>query len=364
EPFSCVMIDVDYFKRINDAYGHAVGDQVLRAIASLLSQMCRTSDLPGRYGGEEFLVLLPATSEGGAAIWAEHVREKLAATPIVVNGETLHVTASFGVSERSPCVEPGEQLVEQADQALRVAKQLGRDQVVSYQDALAQADGTDGEVHNTFARLTAADMMTPLVAVLNETTTLQQATQFLLNLRLDSVPIVDSEGRLVGILGEEKLARVLASPKAWSRPVSEVMSTKPVSFSFDTPAAVIQDFLSRAASRRVVILDQQRPVGIVSRCSILRWRENHERACRPLNVDLPPETTTPLEQHEDLLAMVTEIESQAARLADGLVTSDDSPVDMTVAAATRIQGLLEKAVMQSQRLDTRFAGHATIGGMV
>jgi len=178
------------------------------------------------------------------------------------------------------------------------------------------------------------------------------------------VPIVDSERRLVGILGEEKLARVLASPKAWSRPVSEVMSTKPVSFTIETPAAVIQDFLSRAASRRVVILDEQRPVGIVSRSSILRWRENHELACRPLNADLPQKITAPLEQHDDLLAMVTEIESQAARLANGLVTSDDSPLDMTVAAATRIQGLLEKAVMQSQRLDTRLAGHATIGGMV
>ncbi|MFN0022111.1 MAG: diguanylate cyclase [Pirellulaceae bacterium] len=364
EPLSCVMIDVDFFKRINDAYGHAAGDYVLQSIANLLSTMCRSSDVPGRYGGEEFLVLLPATTEGGAMIWAERLRQELAATPIALSGDTIHVTASFGVAERTPGVEHSDQMVDQADQALGMAKQLGRDQVISYQETIAQADGTDGQMHDAFSRLTAADIMTPLVATLVETATLLQATEFLLNLQLDSAPIVDSQGKLVGILGEEKLARVLAAPKAWSRAVSEVMSTKPISFSMETPAAVIQDFLSRAASRRVVILDEQRPVGIVSRSSILRWREHQERAGRSLLANLSQDKSPPTTQYASLLALVTEIESQVARLASGLVASDDPPVDLTVAAATRIQSLLESAVTQSQRMETRHAGQATVGGIV
>lgn len=364
EPFSCVMLDVDYFKRINDAYGHTVGDQVLQAISKLLAKACRAGDVPGRYGGEEFLILMPATSESGAAIWAERLRIMLAAAPISVNGETIHVTASFGVAERTAVTERGEEMVDQADQALLLAKRLGRDQVVSYQQTLAQADGTDAEVHDAFARLTAADIMTPLVAVLEETATLQQATEFLLNLRLDSAPIVDAQGRLVGILGEEKLARVLASAEAWNRPVSEAMNTKPISFSIDTPAVEIQDFLSRAASRRVVILDAQRPVGIVSRSSILRWREYQELSSRALPSHQSTEQAASSERYNNLLSLVAEIEGQAARLASGLVSSEDPPAELTVAAATRIQSLLEDTVTQSRRLDARYSGHATISGMV
>lgn len=364
EAFSCVMVDVDFFKRVNDSHGHAAGDLVLQTIANLLSSACRTMDIPGRYGGEEFLVLLPDTTEAGALAWAERLRQSLAATPISINDEIIHVTASFGVAERGTALEQSEQLVDQADQALRLAKQLGRDKVVSYHQTLAPADEADSAVQDAFARLTAGDLMTPLVATLEATATLQEATNLLLSLRLDSAPLVDTQGNLVGIIGEEKLAHILASADAWHRPVAEVMNKKPVCFSVETPATLIQDFLVRAASRRVVILDEQRPVGIVSRSSILRWREYHGLAGRSLLANLSSEKEAPIAQHENLLSLVAEIESQASAFAHRLVATDDSPIDLAVAAATRIQSLLEDVVTQSQRLDSRYAGQATISGMM
>jgi hypothetical protein len=206
--------------------------------------------------------------------------------------------------------------------------------------------------------------MTPLVATLEQSATLQEATELLLNLRLDSAPLVDRQGHIVGIIGEEKLAHILASANAWRRPVAEVMNKKPICFSIETPAAVIQDFLARAASRRVVILDGQRPVGIVSRSSILRWREYRGLADRSLFANMPPSNPSPTGRHDSLLALVSEIGSQAADLAQRLVVTDDPPVELAVATATRIHSLLEDVVTQAQRLDPRHADKSTIGAMM
>jgi two-component system, cell cycle response regulator len=364
EPLSCVMIDIDFFKRVNDVHGHKAGDLVLQAIANLLTTACRTIDISGRYGGEEFLVLLPDTAEAGALAWAEHLRQNLAATSISVEDEIVHVTASFGVAERTADLEHCEQLIDQADQALRTAKQLGRDKVVSYHQTLAQADGADTAVQDAFARLTAGDIMTPLVATLEASASLQTATELLLNLRLDSAPLVDNLGNIVGIIGEEKLSHILASADAWRMPVADVMNRKPICFAMETPAVVIQDFLARAASRRVVILDGQRPVGIVSRSSILRWREYLGTTERSLLTDIPQPSANPDSQYESLLTLVAEIGSQAAELAQRLTLTDDSPVELTVAAATRIHSLLEDAVTQSQRLNVLCSGASTLSAMM
>ena len=124
---SVVLGDLDEFKEVNDLHGHAVGDEVLRVVAEVLRETLRESDVAGRWGGEEFLLLLPGANEEGAAQLAERVRVALAARSIPsVPG--LRVTASFGVAEYAGETNP-EQLLEAADGALYRAKRAGKDRV-------------------------------------------------------------------------------------------------------------------------------------------------------------------------------------------------------------------------------------------
>ncbi len=126
-PLSVVLADLDGFKDVNDAHGHAVGDEVLRVFAGVLRDTVRDTDLAGRWGGEEFLLLLPGADEEGAAQLAERVRIGLAERAIP-GAAGLGVTASFGVAEYEP--ESGiDQLVDAADSALYRAKRAGKDRV-------------------------------------------------------------------------------------------------------------------------------------------------------------------------------------------------------------------------------------------
>lgn len=123
------MIDIDHFKRINDQHGHKVGDEVLQAFTSTVSIELRKYDSLFRYGGEEFLMLLPNTSLDNAALLLNRIREKLAATPITSSkGQIISLTASFGVAQFIGH-ETIEDILEYADHALLAAKAKGRNQV-------------------------------------------------------------------------------------------------------------------------------------------------------------------------------------------------------------------------------------------
>ena len=129
-----LMIDVDHFKRINDNYGHAAGDAVLVALAAVIGGRIRKQDTLGRYGGEEFAVLLPGAGGTGAMVVAEALRKAVAAMPVPAGDRRLAVTVSIGVAVCSaPCasLEPDfGRLLEQADGALYQAKRAGRDRVI------------------------------------------------------------------------------------------------------------------------------------------------------------------------------------------------------------------------------------------
>jgi diguanylate cyclase (GGDEF)-like protein len=126
-PLAVVLADLDGFKDVNDAYGHAVGDEVLRIFADALRETLRESDVAGRWGGEEFLLLLPGADEEGAAHLAERVRFALAERSLP-SAPDLRVTASFGVAEFAGHPS-AEQLVAAADDALYRAKRAGKDRV-------------------------------------------------------------------------------------------------------------------------------------------------------------------------------------------------------------------------------------------
>ena len=131
-PLSVVLVDVDFFKRVNDTHGHPAGDAVLRAVSRAMAQQLRTEDVLGRYGGEEFLVVARGTGKDEGMRIAERLRANIAANPIIFEGITIPVTASFGVASVSCCAAPAtrEALVALADERLYRAKETGRDRVV------------------------------------------------------------------------------------------------------------------------------------------------------------------------------------------------------------------------------------------
>jgi len=126
-----VMGDLDHFKAINDTYGHQAGDQVLRAFADLMRKYSRGSDVPCRYGGEEFLLLLPGISQEKACERAELLRTRLAAEPIAFDGKTLPVSASFGVAAFPKHAKDADKLISAVDKAMYQAKSAGRNRVCS-----------------------------------------------------------------------------------------------------------------------------------------------------------------------------------------------------------------------------------------
>ena len=127
-PLCAMMIDIDFFKKVNDTYGHASGDAVLRTVASIIKEHLRESDIPSRYGGEEFAVLLPYTHIEEAKIVGERLRKAVEETPIPIDKKNINVTISMGLAEFSP-QETGEDLFKRADSALYEAKESGRNRV-------------------------------------------------------------------------------------------------------------------------------------------------------------------------------------------------------------------------------------------
>jgi diguanylate cyclase (GGDEF)-like protein len=126
---SVALLDIDRFKSVNDRYGHAAGDTVLREVAKRLTAHLREEDLAARWGGEEFLLLMPDTDDGVTA--CERLRKAIADDPILLpDGTPLNVTASFGTAQWAPGEDP-EALVARADKALYAAKESGRNRVVS-----------------------------------------------------------------------------------------------------------------------------------------------------------------------------------------------------------------------------------------
>jgi diguanylate cyclase (GGDEF)-like protein len=153
EPIALVMCDIDKFKSVNDNYGHQAGDSVLKEFAQLLKSEAREIDRVGRYGGEEFLLILPGTVLDAAVTFAERLREKVEKHTFTYAGGTLCRTMSCGVAgSPHPRVKDQEALLKASDDALYVAKETGRNRVIRFDGAEFNAhtqakgnDSSDGE---------------------------------------------------------------------------------------------------------------------------------------------------------------------------------------------------------------------------
>ncbi len=130
EPVSLVLADIDHFKKVNDTYGHPVGDLVLKGVAQVIRETIRDIDIPARYGGEEFAVILPGTTSEGARNIAERLRQKVKGNPFSSNGRRIDVSISIGIATAPSDAKSKEALIEKADKALYHAKHNGRDRCV------------------------------------------------------------------------------------------------------------------------------------------------------------------------------------------------------------------------------------------
>lgn len=275
-PLSCVMIDIDFFKRVNDSYGHQAGDEVLRQLGQLLAEGVRTSDFVGRFGGEEFFVVLPETTEQQATQWAERMRARIANLAVVTNDTTLRITASFGVAQQLADTASTDALADMADQALVVAKRSGRDRVVAYQSLVQSPIAGDSttDLASLLQDISARDVMTAIVAPLNESQSAAAASNYFLRFRIPSAPVVDDDGQLVGILSEKDLMSIMFGSRWWATPIRNVMKRNVVCYDEKTSALTIYEFLARVVIRGVVIVKDGTPTGLITRGCLLRFFMN------------------------------------------------------------------------------------------
>lgn len=131
-PCSLIMFDIDNFKKINDQYGHIAGDKVIQHIAHLLAKSLRETDCAGRYGGEEFAVILSDTGAEEALNFTERLRKNIADSSVIVDGKTINCTISLGISGLEKHIDNSSSWLSQADKALYQAKQQGRNCSVIY----------------------------------------------------------------------------------------------------------------------------------------------------------------------------------------------------------------------------------------
>lgn len=129
---SLLMCDIDHFKRINDTYGHAAGDAVIQAVADAVRNNLRSTDIAGRYGGEEYAILLVDTDEAQAKVLAERLRQSVEALQINYNGQLLKVTLSLGLAQYNATMTEHRQWIEAADKGLYQSKANGRNQLTCY----------------------------------------------------------------------------------------------------------------------------------------------------------------------------------------------------------------------------------------
>ena len=138
-----LMVDLDQFKRINDQYGHPVGDEVLQQVAAILTGGVRATDVVARIGGEEFIVLMPNTPLAGAVALAEKMRSALRSRPLEIQERLIPVTASMGVTGVAPHQMASiDALYAAADQALYAAKRMGRDRVERADPVVQERSGS------------------------------------------------------------------------------------------------------------------------------------------------------------------------------------------------------------------------------
>lgn len=196
--YSFMMLDIDFFKQVNDTYGHAAGDAVLKELADIIRRELRDGDIPARYGGEEFAMILPEISGVGAMQVAERMRRAVAATRFVLpDGREIGITVSIGVSCYPSCAASPEVAVSTADQALYMAKKTGRNRVMLYRETLKARIDKDPNLIVTLLRESSENILPVVNAVTAKAPFLHPHTDSVLH-------VVTLLAQALGLTAEER----------------------------------------------------------------------------------------------------------------------------------------------------------------
>lgn len=272
---ACAVLDIDLFKQFNDRYGHAVGDEVLRTVASAFLEECRDSDLVCRLGGDEFCMLLPGASEAAAVEVAERVRTRIGTHAVQVNGEQVRIRTTFGIAPLADGVETITELIELADKVLLAAKDDGRDRTLSLFGLClrnSQSGPPGGESYIELLRSRRAeDIMTEVSTVFSAEESLNAACRALLQANVDCACVIGEQGELQGIVTERDLLNALSTGVATECPLREITSSNIARFGPHVGVADIWECLQRTPMLRSVIVDSRgAPIGFVRRRALLR----------------------------------------------------------------------------------------------
>jgi diguanylate cyclase (GGDEF)-like protein len=357
-PLTCVLCDIDFFKTVNDTHGHVAGDIILKAFAQVLNSQCRETDHLCRYGGEEFCILLTDTDEKQAIQWAQRIRATLREMSLPGEGHRLTITVSFGVAELDECVERPTELFDRADSALRVAKHTGRDRVVGFSE-LDEPDGQDcestGDYREWLRGLQARQIMSSRITCFRNDQPIHEAAEFFLRTRINSAPVVDDGGKLAGIVSEKDLVCAPLQADGWNLPLCDVMKTNVVCYDEETPAIIIYNFLCRVSIRRVVIVKDGFPTGIISRGTFLRLMANWQAARESSRRSESDDNTDRLAIERHLAATMQRLEASVTEIENSLAT-DAGATPLFVGAASIQDLALDLVALSGWLGETRATG--------
>lgn len=357
---SCVMLDIDQLKQINDKHGHAIGDEVLRRVAQVLTINARASDEVGRYGSEEFCAILPDCSEAGAAHWAERMRNLIKAIRIPLpDGGELGISASFGAAQRKDDTHTVEQLVDMAEQAMLVSKHSGRDRVAVFGSLSSQRNSASSQNPAELLRSVPARTVMNLVAPLAQDDTLGMASQYFLRFRIGSAPVVNDDGKLIGILSEKDVMTSMLRQDWWLLNVADVMQPNVVYYDEATPAMLVYEFLCRVTIRSVIIVNEGKPTGLINRGSLLKFFTNllagKQADGMASKADAANQAiallTGKISPRKRIGRLVRSMASEAAELARQVHGANNQLVPCVVGGASRLQELIRDLLIMSRFAD-------------
>ena len=273
----CVTIDLDFFANINRVHGYGVGDEVLRVVADHLKSVSNECKYLSSFGSGRFTAALPDATDAKALAWAETVRETIEGLDIPVGNTNISLTASLGVSSTMNGPATADDLIHRAEEAARSAKASGR-------NCVARCGQFDSETREwedlarqgrLFENTVARDVMVPCTLFAPADQDIHYAAELLEQTQLNEIPVVDRQGRLVGLFGEEQVAQKSGRASGWRRQVNDVMTSEVPTVAEDTNFGELMNlFMDDSKSNRVVVVVRhEKPLGLVYRSGLAALSE-------------------------------------------------------------------------------------------
>ncbi|MHB0959980.1 MAG: diguanylate cyclase [Pirellulaceae bacterium] len=273
---SCVLLDLDFLGNCNQLYGCAAGDEVLRAVAGQMRSMAGDCKYLASFGAGRFAAMLPDASDAQALAWAETVRQAVAHLEIALKHETVCVTASLGVAGTMQGVTSADELIKRAEDAVRMAKSSGR-------NCVARCGQFDGETREwedlarqgkLFENTVARDVMVPCPVFVLGDQDAKEAAGLLEQSRLSELPVVDRQGRLLGLFNADQLPENFAHSHKKSNVCDFMVQDVATVAEHESFGALMQFFMAdHQTGHVVVVVRQEKPLGMVYRSGLAALSE-------------------------------------------------------------------------------------------